>query len=261
MPNEKLAKGTALASDPHLQAPAILTIGLLLWRLLSAISNIDFLLSINEEKFALIFAFMQNTGWWLFSIIGLCWFWIEWSRRKSEADVSSKPPGPGMVIACSVVAFLFGILLAVRSTGSVPNIVTSWGGPPGACTATFDTTRLISFASRYKIALACGIQDANTDKLEDANITFSKPFTIAAGGLAIVAPYRPAMIDHLQKMGDAAKGVITGSLPNQPTNVAVQIQVWHDPVLVPNEVTLEKVATLAELMRLGGKVLRPQYFH
>jgi hypothetical protein len=152
-------------------------------------------------------------------------------------------------------------LVATHATGSVPNIVNGWGGPLGTCTAAFDTTRLRSFSSKYKIALACGLEDATIDKLEDQTITFSNPFTIVGGGLSIVAPYRPAMREHLQKVAEAAKAATTGALPNQtPPSVAIQVPVWHDPVLVPNGVAIEKVSSLAELIRLGGKILRPQYF-
>lgn len=98
----------------------------------------------------------------------------------------------------------------------------------------------------------------NAVKLEDQTITFSKPFTILGNGQTIVAPYRAAMIERVKKLEETVKAQ-TGAQPNQSApNVA--FPVWYDPVLVPVEVSIEKVSTLAELMRLGGKILRPQYF-
>jgi hypothetical protein len=260
MEKTKLQTTKEIVTDPSLQAPAILTIGTVLWRWLSAASNVDFLLSINEEKFAVLFQFMHSTGWWLLALAGVVWLLFEWPRRKS-GGLTPALNSAALVAACSFVAFLFGALVTIRATGSVPNIITAWGGPAGRCTVTFDTTRLLSFRSKYKIALACGVEDATTDKLEDQDITFSKPFTIVGGGLTIVAPYRATMTQHVEKLMESAK-TLTGSLSSQqqPVNVILQFPIWYEPVLVPNEVSLEKVATLAELMRLGGKVLRPQYF-
>jgi hypothetical protein len=250
----------SLARDPNTQASALLAVGPALWRLVSNISNVDFLLEVNEEKFSMIFEFMQNYGWWILSLVGVYWIYFNWSNRKTAHDTSSWP----LVPICSLIAFMFGVLLAVRATGSVPNIVTGWGGPPGACAALFDTTRLTSFKGKYKVALACGLEDATTDRLEDTNITFSKPFTIVGGGQSIVAPYRQSMTDHIKQLSDDAKrkAGFDSDKPPFPGALIVQVQtpIWHEPVLVPNDVAIEKITSLAELMRLGGKILRPQYF-
>lgn len=259
----KLKQLGRVASDPALQMPALVTVGALAWRWLSALANIDFLLSFNDARAAMAFQFMQTTGWWLLALIGACWFWIEWSRRTDDATESPAPKfAAGSFVAYSTVAFLFGALIATKATGSVPNIVTGWGSAlSGSCTAAFDTTRLQDFKSDYKIALACGIEDATADKLEDQTITFSNPFTIIGGGQTIVAPYRAAMTEHVKRLTDTARAAAASAAPNHtPNNIAVQLTIWHDPVLVPNGVSIEKVSTLAELMRLGGKVLRPQYF-
>jgi hypothetical protein len=250
----------SFAAIPGTQASALLAIGPAIWRWVSHVSNVDFLLEVNEEKFSIIFDFMQNYGWWLLSLVGFVWLAINYYDRKGQGQPGNWP----LIPTTALIAFMFGVLIAVRATGSVPNIVTGWGGPPGNCTATLDTSRLGSFKSKYKVALACGLEDATTDKLEDTNITFSKVFTITGGGQPIVAPFRQAMSDHLKKVVDDTKRQ-AGFDPDKPGPpgsplIMIQTPIWHEPVLVPNDVSIEKVSSLAELMKLGGKILRPQYF-
>ena len=152
MEKTKLQTTKEIVTDPSLQAPAILTIGTVLWRWLSAASNVDFLLSINEEKFAVLFQFMHSTGWWLLALAGVVWLLFEWPRRKS-GGLTPALNSAALVAACSFVAFLFGALVTIRATGSVPNIITAWGGPAGRCTVTFDTTRLLSLPIKIQDSL------------------------------------------------------------------------------------------------------------
>ncbi len=248
-----------IVAQPGNQASFLLTVGPAIWRWVSNISNVDFLLEVNEQKFSMVFEFMQNYGWWLLSLGGALWLYSGVRSRKG-AQTDFRP----LVLVAAAIAFMFGVLVAVRATGAVPNIVTAWGGPPGNCTAVFETSRLLSFKSGYKVALACGLEDATTDRLEDQTITFSKVFTITGGGQPIVSPYRQVMIDHIKQVSDETKRR-AGFDPDKPPPpgsplIQVQTSIWHEPVLVPNDLVIDKVASLGELIRLGGKILRPQYF-
>lgn len=220
--------------DPQEVASAILSIGAAAWKALSAWSNVDFLLSIREERFAVMFQFFETTGWWILLIFGLGWFIARWLQGPIRAQM----PSWAVAISLAIVAFLFGVLMAVKSSGEIPNVIVGWGGAPGRCTAVIDTSRLLSFKDDYKLALACGILDPSVDALQDKRLTISSLFTIVPGGVAIVATEERQHVD----------------LP--PNGAALA----HYVILLPNDVPIDKIATLSDVTNLGGKIINPRYY-
>src|SRR5580704_6203573 len=180
-PATQQSRQSQILNDPQSMASAILSVGAAAWKGLSVWSNVDFLLSIREERFAIMFQFFETTGWWLLLIFGLIWLAVRWARGPTQERV----PSWAVVIAASTMMFLFGVLIAVKSSGEIPNVIVGWGGVPGRCAAVVDTSRLLSFRDTYKLALVCGIHDPATDMLEDDKITISNLFNIVPGGLSI----------------------------------------------------------------------------
>ena len=78
----------------------------------------------------------------------------------------------------ALIAFLFGISIAIGVVSNPPSVTIAWGGIPGACNVVFDGQKLGGFAKDYKIAMACGIFNPSVDKLRDQNITLSNVFDI-----------------------------------------------------------------------------------
>jgi hypothetical protein len=230
----------AIAHDPDVVASSLLAFGSPLWKVISNISNVDFLLSINEQKFALLFEFLESTGWFLIMLVGLGWFGLKYIR--SDWRVQEGSPTWGLATAIGLMAFLFGVLVTVRATGSVPNIVAQWSIQDGNCSTVVDTTKLVSFRKDYKLAMVCGVIDPLKDRQEDESIGVSAPFTIVPGGIPIIAPPRPAMAAVLQ-------------------NNVQPHQIWFDPIILPNGISVDKIAKLSDVPRLGGKILRPQFFN
>jgi hypothetical protein len=72
-----------IISDPNVQASALLAVGSLLWKGISVASNIDFLLTINEERFKIFLDFLEGPGWILLTIAGIAWLFF-------SADSSSQ---------------------------------------------------------------------------------------------------------------------------------------------------------------------------
>jgi hypothetical protein len=70
-----------LAKDPNIQASLLLAVGPAIWKWISAISNVDFLLSINGEKFNMFLSFLQGPGWIGLTVIGLIWTFTNYSFR------------------------------------------------------------------------------------------------------------------------------------------------------------------------------------
>jgi hypothetical protein len=229
----------AIASDPDVLASSLLALGPPIWKFISTVSNIDFLLSINEQKFAVLFDFMENTGWILIMLFGAGWLGVKYARGDWRTKQQGSPSW-GLVIAVGLMTFMFGVLLAVKSTGAVPNVIGQWSLQNGQCSVVVDTAKLGSFRKDYKLAVVCGVLDPKKDRMEDENISVSAPFTIVAGGVPILVPTRPAMAPLLQQ-GAA--------------------QVWFDPIIVPNDVSVDKITRLSDVRKLGGKILRPEYFN
>jgi hypothetical protein len=230
--------------DSQLLASAILAIGSGAWKALSAWSNVDFLLSIREERFAVIFEVFQNTGWIILIIIGVVWGALRViSKRKTPI------PDWSLVASCSLITFMFGALVAVRSSGTFPQVISGFGSPAPNCVAVLATSRLRSFRDDYKIALACGFADPTRDQLEDDRITVSNLFDINPNGVSIVAPYR----EKMRNLADQLKAASTA-------NPGAQTTIWHIAILLPNNVEPTQVNKLRDVIDLKGKILTSDHF-
>ena len=149
-------------------ASVILGAGTAIWKLFEYLERIDFLLSIRGEKFAVIYDFFTNVGWVCVIIIAVTWFVI----AKVAGDSNNTATGTlRIILACSVVAFLFGVVITISASGAVPNVIAGWGGVPGNCSTMVVTDRLQSFRKDYNIATLCLIVDPRIDPLFDNRVT------------------------------------------------------------------------------------------
>lgn len=114
-----------LVSDGNIQASALLTVGPAIWKAVSNISNIDFLLGINGEKFSMFLNFLEGPGWIFLTLVGAVWLFARISYRKYLPITHG--PNWGLLISSIIVAFLFGIWVAVSSTGGIPPLFAGWG--------------------------------------------------------------------------------------------------------------------------------------
>jgi hypothetical protein len=242
------AKKQSFIQDPQILASAILGFGSAAWKILSVWSNVDFLLSIREEQFAVIFQFFQNVGWLVLIAFAVAWAIVRAISNRSARVPVSIPDWP-MLMCCGVIAFIFGVLIAVKSSGGFPQTIGAYGSDYSQqCSANLLTSRLQSFFENYKIALACGFVDPSTDKLEDERITVSNPFTIAGTGLSVVAPFSSKMQAEANKLKEAAK-----------TNPATA-SLWYEAILIPNDVSTTNITKLSDVIKHHGKILNPAYF-
>lgn len=245
-----------LVSDGNVQASALLTIGPIIWKWISNVSNVDFLLSINGEKFNMTLNFFLGHGWFILALIGALWLLSTIGFRSYTTRAAS--PNIAILISAIIVAFLFGVLFAVESTGGVPNVLAGWGSQdPRICNSSIDTKRLVSFRKDYKLAVVCGVQDMSKDRLEDEIITISSRFTIIGGLQPIATPVSFKMAQHMEDLSKQAQKA--AGRPDQI--VAVAIPTWYTAILLPNDVPVSKIAKLQDVMTLGGKIIDPQYFN
>jgi len=144
-------------------APATVLVGDLIIRVLEWAEHVDFLLSVRDEKLATILQVFRDYGWWVVALAALGWLYYEHKRRKS--DENARGSIGSLVASVAFVSFLFGCLLTVRATGSLPDIILNYGGgiSPQVCTADIDTSRLTGFADDYRLILLCGMMDSSRD--------------------------------------------------------------------------------------------------
>jgi len=97
-----------LVTDSDVQASVIIGVGALLWKWISVASNVDFLITITNERFFVLL------GWILFAAFGFIWLGVEYFRKDSK-KAQSRIIKPSLLISSVMMSLLFGILLGVRS--------------------------------------------------------------------------------------------------------------------------------------------------
>ena len=182
------------------------------------------------------FQFFESIGWIVLATVGAVWCFIAFHEKRTDA---SKWP---LVLSCSIVAFLFGALVAVKSSGGVPNVIGAWSPGPNNCTVSIDTSKLVSFRDKYKVIAVCGIGDPTIEKLDDDRITVSNAFEIIPGAIQIQTPYSERMKQF---------GVAHGTNP---------FDVWFEAVIIPNDVQPGRIGRLRDVLGMNGKIIRPQYY-
>lgn len=222
--------------------PVLLALGGGVWRWISGVSNLDFLLSMKGQTCMLMFDFFMNYGWWLMVIGGIVW--LVFARQDPEKGEF----GLDMVLVVGLLAFLAGIIVTGKATGTVPDITISYGQSPHGCEATYDTGKLRRFRDRYDIVLMCGLNDSSTDKFFDTNISISKPFNILLGPIPITAPFSKNLVEAF------------ATLVNRRTGREVEISMWTLPVLVPQGTDMDIIHSLSDVTKDNGKILAPAYF-
>ena len=215
-------------------APAVLSIGALLWRILAWWENVDFILSVREERVAMSLQLILDYGWIVLILVGIVWFLGAYRTPQDTSKVHW-----GMVTAVAILAFMTGSLVAVYATGSLPNVFTGWGGDPvnKTCNANFDTSRLVAMREKYHVILVCGMVDSTTDPEEDTRISISRPFSITGQPLGIVVPY----------------GALRSATDTIPQNQSFAL--WHSAALFPKDIEVSELKRVSDIEKRGGRMI------
>ncbi len=219
-------------------APTILAIGAAVWKLIAVIANVDFVLSVREERLAMMFQFLLDYGWIILIVVGIVWA-LQAHRNPDRERVHW-----GMAVSIGVLSFMSGVLIAVYATGSLPNIMQQWTGDWASqtCNAVIDTSRLVGFKGGYRVVLICGASDPKIDPQEDNRIAVSTPFHITGSPVAIVAP--------LGSLTQIAK-----DLPPPPVGQQTGFMLWHAVALLPKESDPASVKRVSDVYRQGGRMV------
>jgi hypothetical protein len=247
-------------------APTLLSIGAVAWRVVAGIANVDFILSVREERLAMIFQGILDYGWIVLLIVGLVW--LLQAHREPRKDMVHW----GMVTVVGILTFMLGLLMTTYAAGTLPNIMQSWSGDLAAqtCSATIDTSRLVGLKNNYRVILICGLTDPTTDPLEDNRIAVSGAFHITGASVQILASIR-SMLETFAKVTPPAPPNTTpspnsGLPPNQagapntagPTNPPAQIaqiNMWHAIAILPSGSDPNAIKRVSDVSRQGGRMI------
>jgi hypothetical protein len=238
-------KVIGLKSDPDLWGSLVLLVGGPASRALTYLEHLEFLASVKEGGFKVIFDLWNGLGWWIVGGVGLAWLLNRFSKRNLPHE---KKPTWSVVVACAFMAAVFGSIITVQSYGTLPNVILGTGyqsAVSGQNTTLFGYSALVngnvllSFKKDYKVAIAVATLDPQVDQLADKHILVSPLFEISAGPIPMAALASP-----------------NGDFNIRSNTVTVN----YFTILVPRGVQREKITTLGDLLQLGGKILDPKYY-
>jgi hypothetical protein len=243
---ETLTRG--FKTDPDAWAGGVLIVGSVLSRWLSYAEHVNFLLSVKEENFKMLFDVWEEVGWWIIVVCGFMWLLGRYSKKEQP---HKRAPTWGLLGSCALVSFILGSIIAVSSSATVPTVISSqtisYGTAPNGsfsmadpCDATVEGSLLLSFKKDYKLVLVCASPDPTKDIASDPHIFVSSLFEIIPGTIKIVATASPS-------------GPFKDS---RPTGLTIN----HYAVLIPNKMRWERLTTLSDMMDLGAKILDPKYY-
>lgn len=249
--------------------PIVLAVGSILWKLIDVVARIDFILRVEDQTFAAIFNAFVSYGWIILALGSTLWAYLAAKKEPAPDEGRFKATG-GMVISVGILAFLYGVLLAVRATGSIPNVMGAWGPTNTGCEMVVNTSRLSTFKDGYYLVAVCGFGDPATDMLQQTGITISKPFTITPGGVSIFANYSSEMAKLMKDTappgtavvpsGPAAQGGPPVAPAGAPPSGTTTLTMWYQPIVIPKDADLSKITRLADVKKQGGKILNANYF-
>jgi len=245
---------------PQVASGAALSLGSLGGRALAWAEHADFLVTMAGTQFQ--FAFYNWSAWiWLvFAAIGLIFVVKGLQKRPQEA----KPLTWLTVGSFSLTAFILGCVITIPSTSSFPRVLLS-NNIDGECAGTVDGQKLEMFADKYKVAIACVVLDPKIDPLRNNNVVVSEEFSITP---------EPITIDSGQKIAPSVNGIPIGqpipagqsvlavndSKKTKRLNIMLKAEVGTFVILLPNDVSKDKIKTLLQVQQLNGKIVDSRYF-
>ncbi len=216
-------------------APQILGWGSLLWKLVGEASNIDFIMSIQASSLREAFQFALDYGVVALCLVGFAW-WLAINLKKLP-----RPSLGQTMAAIALMSFLWGFLIAVEATSSVPRVIGSWA-VGGGCDVTLLSPVIQKFKKKYDVAFICGIADAKADKLTDVRVSISRAYNILPEPFSAYVPFSPEMKAAL------------------PTTPGSPVSTWFMSILVVKGQDMKIIHNLADVTKYGGKLLEEGYF-
>lgn len=208
--------------------PVIMGIGMLVWRFVSWVANVDFLFSLQKGTLSSTLQFLMVEGWWIALILAVVWFVLAGKVMKFR----NRSVQIQTLAAACFVSFLFGILITARNTTPALQVFSEWGSEPADCFVKTMTYRLQNFSEKYEMALVCLYDDGAIDKYKNTSIAKSSLFRIE--DTEIRAPFSGSM---------ALRAATRGG------------DMWHFLVLLPKGASMDKITCLDDVQKAKGKIL------
>lgn len=210
--------------------------------------------------------------WWIPTVVSvvtlvLGWWQVRLQMKQSSA-VSGRRAKPRIAfwsrywpvvftVTFIVLAWVPYILLSeMNATDTIQyeQLVPTWGldyrkdrSVQLACHEEIDGPRLRGFEGKFNVVVVCGVVEANVDRHTDVVITISNPFTIRDRPFHIQAPFNQMMY---MKLKERAMTAVSTTEQAQPV-----ANVWFETAVVPKNVDMANVHSMADIERVGGKII------
>lgn len=138
---------------------------------------------------------------------------------------------------------------APKQTIEPEDIIQGWsGGSLDVCGAEVNGERIASLARTHDAILMCGLRRPDVDRVTDSSgVSISQRFSIEPK-FSITMPISSAM--------DAEMTSIAAKLPRPDvpvgTPLRLGVQLWYEIALVPKQLDLSVIRSLADVERFGG---------
>jgi hypothetical protein len=119
------------------------------------------------------------------------------------------------------------------------DLIQSWGHTGNALYMTVNSRKLWDYKEKFKMMLVIEIPYSNVDRITDTAIDKSTAFTITGDAVNVAALLTSPT--HLRPPN------------NNPSQISVMVE--FNLVLIPNDLRPEQITSLADVQRLGGKIV------
>jgi hypothetical protein len=130
----------------------------------------------------------------------------------------------------------------------------AWGGGlPNTCNAELDRGALAAHASKYEAVVACGFALKNVDRYADTAITLSGKYALTETGVIVLETASSEPMK--QALREFVVGHARNATAEKRSTLRFNVSVWYQVALLPKEVLVSDIHSLADIKRLGGRVL------
>lgn len=146
---------------------------------------------------------------------------------------------------------------ATATVAGGESVLTQWGaGVPRTCGGIVNRQPLAKHADKYDVVIACGFGLPNVDKYADQAISLSPKYSLRELAQIVLAiPVSEAMRSSLAAFATREHQ----STPvDKQAGLRFNVGVWYEVLLVPREVLVSDIKSLADVRRLGGEVMQDQ---
>ena len=149
-------------------------------------------------------------------------------------------------IAIAAYVLDVGDRLGFIGLSETGDLIPVWGEQGGGLVMTVNSRRLRDYRDKFKMMMVLEVPYTNIDRMTDTSIAKSTTYTITGDLVTLAVP-----------MSSAPHNLRVFPPPNSKAGDTFSVQVNFNLVLIPNNLLPEQITSLADVERLGGKIVAP----